>query len=64
MNVLCFLGSSRLKMDNMKLCTILQDVDIDAIGNFFNTLLKNKKQYQLLVILIYLFFRNQTKWGC
>ena len=37
-----FSGSSRLKLDNMKLYTMLQDMDIDEIINFFNLSFKNK----------------------
>jgi len=49
-----FFGSSRLKLDNMKLCSMLQDVDIDEVSNFFNISFKNKLQYRLFVIF-YLF---------
>ena len=49
-----FQGSSRLKLDNMKLYTMLQEVDIDEISNFFNILFKNKLQYKL-VLIFYLF---------
>ena len=49
-----FSDSSKLKLDNMKLYTILQDVDIDEVSNFFNISFKNKVQYKLLVIF-YLF---------
>ena len=45
-----FSGSSRLKLDNMKLYTILQDMDIDEVSNFFNISFKNKLQYKLLMI--------------
>jgi len=38
----------------MKLYTMLQEVDIDEVSNFFNILLKNKLQYKLVVIF-YLF---------
>jgi len=38
----------------MKLYTMLQDVDIDEVSNFFNISFKNKLQYKLLVIF-YLF---------
>jgi len=34
----------------MKLYTMLQDVDIDEVSNFFNIAFKNKLQYKLLVI--------------
>ena len=53
-NELMFSGSSRLKLDNMKLHTMLQEVDIDEVSNFFNISFKNKLQYKLLVIF-YLF---------
>jgi len=49
-----FLGSSKLKLDNMKLYTMLQEVDIDEVSNFFHILFKNKLQYKLVVIF-YLF---------
>jgi len=52
--LLMFSGSSRLKLDNMKLYTMLQDVYIDEVSNFFNISFKNKLQYKLLVIF-YLF---------
>ena len=54
-----FSGSSRLKLDNMKLYTMLQDVDIDEVSNFFNISLKNKRKYQLLVIF-YLFIFQES----
>jgi len=54
-----FSGSSRLKLDNMKLCTMLQDVDIDEVSNFFNISFKNKLQYKLLVIF-YLFVFQES----
>jgi len=54
-----FSGSSRLKLDNMKLYTMLQDVDIDKVSNFFNISLKNKLQYKLLVIF-YLFVFQES----
>jgi len=38
----------------MKLYTMLQEVDIDEVNNFFNILFKNKLQYKLVVIF-YLF---------
>jgi len=38
----------------MKLYTMLQEVDIDEISNFFNILFKNKLQYKL-VLIFYLF---------
>jgi len=37
-----FSGSSRLKLDNMKLYKMLQEVYIDEVSNFFNILFKNK----------------------
>jgi len=40
--LLMFSCSSRLKLDNMKLYTMLQDVDIDEVSNFFNISIKNK----------------------
>jgi len=41
-------------LDNMKLYTMLQEVDIDEVSNFFNIFFKNKLQYKLVVIF-YLF---------
>jgi len=32
--LLMFSDSSRLKLDNMKLYTMLQDVDIDEVSNY------------------------------
>ena len=61
--LLMFSGSSRLKFDNMKLYTKLQDVDIDEVGNFFNISLKNKLQYKLLVIF-YLFIFQEWSREC
>jgi len=58
-NALIFSGSSRLKFDNMKLYTMLQDEDIDEVSNFFNISFKNKLQYKLLVIFYY-----RRKWAC
>jgi len=52
--LLMFSGSSRLKLDNMKLYKMLQEVYIDEVSNFFNILFKNKLQYKLVVIF-YLF---------
>ena len=49
-----FSDSSRLKLDNIKLCTMLQFVDMDEVNNFFNISFKNKLQYKLLMIF-YLF---------
>jgi len=54
-----FLGSSRLKLDNMKLYKMLQEVYIDEISNFFNILFKNKLQYKLIVIF-YLFVFQES----
>ena len=54
-----FFGSSRLKLDNMKLCSMLQDVDIDEVSNFFNISFKNKLQYRLFVIF-YLFVFQES----
>jgi len=47
----------------MKLYTMLQEVDIDEISNFFNILFKNKLRYKLVVIFICLFFKNQSEKG-
>ena len=58
-NALIFSGSSRLKFDNMKLYTMLQDEDIDEVSNFFNILFKNKLQYKLVVIF-YLFVFQES----
>jgi len=52
-------GSSRLKLDNMTLYTMLQEVNIDEVSNFFNISFKNKLQYKLLVIF-YLFIFQET----
>jgi len=57
-----FSDSSRLKLDNMKLYTMLQDVDIDEVSNFFNISFKNKLQYKLLVIF-YLFIFQESIEG-
>jgi len=54
-----FLGSSRLKLDNMKLYTMLQGVEIDEVSNFFNISLKDKLHYKLLVIF-YLFIFEES----
>jgi len=54
-----FSSSSRLKLDIMKLYTMLQDVDIDEVSNFFNISFKNKLQYKLLVIF-YLFVFQES----
>jgi len=45
----------------MKLYTMLQDVDIDEVSNFFNISFKNKLQYNLLVIF-YLFVFLGINW--
>jgi len=50
---------SRLKLDNMKLYTMLQEVNIDEVSNFFNISFKNKLQYKLLVIF-YLFVFQES----
>jgi len=42
----------------MKLYTMLQEVDIDEVSNFFNILFKNKLRYKLVVIF-YLFVFQQ-----
>jgi len=52
-------SSSRLKLDNMKLYTMLQEVNIDEVSNFFNISFKNKLQYKLLVIF-YLFIFQES----
>jgi len=54
-----FLGSSKLKLDNMKLYKMLQEVYIDEVNNFFNILFKNKLQYKLVVIF-YLFVFQES----
>ena len=54
-----FSSSSTLKLDNIKLYIMLQDVDIDEVSNFFNISLKNKLQYKLLVIF-YLFVFQES----
>ena len=46
----------------MKLYTMLQDVDIDEVSNFFNISFKNKLQYKLLVIF-YLFIFQESIEG-
>jgi len=46
-------------LDNMKLYTMLQEVDIDEVSNFFNISFKNKLQYKLLVIF-YLFVFQES----
>jgi len=43
----------------MKLYTMLQDVEIDEVSNFFNISFKNKLQYKLLVIF-YLFVLQES----
>ena len=60
MNFLCF-SAPRLTLDNLKLYTMLQDVDIDEVSNFFNISFKNKLQYNLLVIF-YLFVFLGINW--
>jgi len=57
--LLMFSGSSRLKLDNMKLYKMLQEVYIDEVSNFFNILFKNKLQYKLVVIF-YLFVFQES----
>jgi len=48
----------------MKLYTMLQEVDMDEVSNFFNILFKNKLQYKLVVIFyFFLFFKNQPEKG-
>ena len=48
----------------MKFYTMLQEVDMDEVSNFFNILFKNKLQYKLIVIFfICLFFKNQSEKG-
>jgi len=47
----------------MKLYTMLQEVDIDEVSNFFNILFKNKLQYKLVVIFYLFFFKNQSEKG-
>jgi len=54
--LLMFFDSSRLKLDNMKLYTMLQDVDIDEVNNFFNISFKNK----LLLVIFYLFVLQES----
>jgi len=58
-----FSGSSRLKLDNMKLYTILQDMDIDEVSNFFNISFKNKLQYKLLMIFYLFAFQESIGEG-
>jgi len=43
----------------MKLYTMLQEVDIDEVSNFFNILFKNKLQYKLVVILYLFVFHGE-----
>ena len=61
-----FSNSSRLKLDNMKLYTMLQNVDIDEVSNFSNISFKNKLQYKWLVIVYFFVFSgiNRRKWAC
>ena len=63
---LMFSGFSRLKLDNMKLYIMLQDVDMDEVSNFFNISFKNKLQYKLLAIFYLFVFSgiNRRKWAC
>jgi len=46
----------------MKLYTMLQEIDIDEVSNFFNILFKNKLQYKLIVIF-YLFVFQESIGG-
>jgi len=57
--LLMFSSSFRLKLDNMKLYKMLQEVYIDEVSNFFNILFKNKLQYKLVVIF-YLFIFQES----
>jgi len=43
----------------MKLYTMLQEVNIDEVSNFFNILFKNKLRYKLVVIF-YLFVFQES----
>jgi len=43
----------------MKLYTMLQEVYMDEVSNFFNILFKNKLQYKLVVIF-YLFVFQES----
>jgi len=54
-----FSCSSRLKLDNMKLYAMLQDVDIDEVSNFFNISIKTKLKYKLFLIF-YLFVFQES----
>jgi len=45
----------------MKLYTMLQDVDMDEVSNFFNISFKNKLQYKLLAIFYLFVFQESTK---
>jgi len=56
--LLMFSSSSRLKLDNMKLYTMLQEVDIDEVSNLFDISFKNKLQYKLLVIFYLVVFQK------
>jgi len=58
-----FSSSSRLKLDNMKLYTMLQDVDIDEVSNLFNISFKNKLQYNFLVIFYLFVFQESIGEG-
>jgi len=54
-----FSDSFRLKLNNMKLYTMLQDVNIDKVNNFFNISFKNKLHYKLLVIFYFFYFFSE-----
>jgi len=56
-----FSDSSKLKLDNMKLYTMLQEVNIDEVNNFFNILFKNKLQYKLVVIFDLFVFHGERR---
>jgi len=56
-----FSGSSKLKLDNMKLYRMLQEVDMDEVSNFFNILFKNKLQYKLIVIFYLFVFHRERR---
>jgi len=60
-----FSGSSRLKLDYMKFYTMLQDVNINEVSNFFNISFKNKLQYIVNDFLfVYFSVINWRKWTC
>jgi len=44
----------------MKLYTMLQELDIDEVSNFFNISIKNKLHSDFFICL---FFKNQSKKG-